>query len=282
MRILNISPKELDYVAILCVDPSLPPKWRKEMEKPMEARKEWLKSMMKKGLQVLVALEKSENVLGSLNTKNQKIEELNVQGKIPTGLIEYLPIEFALEPVKGENSLFIDCIWVFPSFWHSGIGKCLLKTIIENAKPYGGVSVLTYEGDKWFGYFPYMPVNFFKKFGFQEVDRDGSRVLLYFDLGAHNPPTLIPPKNKVINKGTKLVLDVFFNSQCPWSKWMLEKIKQNMEKYDAIVNEVNTDDRKVIEEYGMARGVYVNGEPLIKRMASWKEIEKIVKQELKH
>ena len=74
MQILNISPKELDYVAILCVDPSLPPKWRKEMEKPMEARKEWLKSMMKKGLQVLVALEKSENVLGSLNTKNQKLK----------------------------------------------------------------------------------------------------------------------------------------------------------------------------------------------------------------
>jgi GNAT superfamily N-acetyltransferase len=282
MQILNISPKELDYVAILCVDPSLPPKWRKEMKKPMEARKEWLKSMMKKGLQVLVALEKSEDVLDSLNAKNQKIEELNVRGKIPKGLIEYLPIEFALEPVKGKSSLFINCIWVFPSFWHSGIAKRLLKTLIDNAKPHGGVSVLAYEGDKWFDYFPYMPVNFFKKFGFKEVDREGSRVLLYFDLGAHKPPKLIPPKNKAIKKGDKLVLDIFYNSQCPWSKWMLEKIKQNMEKYNAIINAINTDDRKVIEKYGMARGVYINGEPVIKRMALWREVEKIIKQKLQH
>jgi len=75
-----------------------------------------------------------------------------------------------------------------------------------------------------------------------------------------------------------MVMDVFFNSQCPWSGWIVDKIKRNIKKYDAVVNAINTDDRKVIEEYGMSRGVCINGVPIVKRMASWKEIESIVKQ----
>ena len=72
-------------------------------------------------------------------------------------------------------------------------------------------------------------------------------------------------------------MDVFFNSQCPWSGWMVDKIKRNIKEYGVIVNAINTDDRKVIKEYGMSRGVFVNGVPIVKRMASWKEIESIIK-----
>ena len=281
MQILNVLPEELDYVAMLCVDPDLPHKWREEMKITMDTRKQWLKSMMKKGLRVLVALEKSEDVLRSLKgVKSSKIKKLAVQGNIPKGLIEYLPIEFAPEPVKGENAVFIDCIWVLPLFWHTSIAKSLLEKLVEDAKPYGGASVLAYDGDKWFGFFPYMPASFFKKFGFKEVCRDGSRVLLYRDLGANKPPLLISPKNKIVEKDDKLVLDIFFNSQCPWSGWMVNKIKRHIKKYDVIINEINTDDRKVVEEYGISRGVYINGVPAIKRMATWKEVEELIKQKM--
>ena len=47
------------------------------------------------------------------------------QRKSKRGLIEYLPIEIAPEPVKGEKSLFINCIWVLPRFKKKGIGKAL-------------------------------------------------------------------------------------------------------------------------------------------------------------
>ncbi|MDI6847842.1 MAG: GNAT family N-acetyltransferase [Candidatus Bathyarchaeia archaeon] len=278
MRIREVSSEELDYVAVLCLDPWMPPKWREAMKPAMDARKEWLGTMMRKGLQVSVALEKSEEVLRSFGAKNAKIRELVVRGNVPKGLIEYVPIEFAPEPVKGEKSLFIDCVWVLPKFWHGGVGKGLLERFIENAKAYGGASVLAYEGDKWFGFFPYMPVGFFKKFGFKEVGRDGSRVLLHLNLGADEQPSLLYPKTKVIEEGDKVVIDVFFGSQCPWSGWMVDRIKRNVKRYDAVVNAVNTDDRKIIEEYGMSRGVCINGEPVIKRMASWKEIESVVKQ----
>jgi len=282
MQILEVSLEELDYVARLCLDPFMPPKWQEAMQPAMDVRKEWLKAMMHNGLQVLVALEKSDNFLRSFGARNKKIRELIVGGKVPKGLIEYVPIEFAPEPVKGVKSLFIDCIWVLPKFWHAGVARRLMEKFIENARVYGGASVLAYEGDKWFGFFPYMPVGFFEKFGFREVCRDGSRVLLHLDLGGGELPTLIHPKTRKINKSDRLMLDVFFSSQCPWSRWMVDKIKRNMRRYDAVIREINTDDRRVIEEYGMSRGVCINGVPVIKRMASWKEVESIVKQTILH
>lgn len=281
MQIHQISVEELDYVSRLCVDPWMPPTWREAMMPAMNARKEWLKAMMPQGLRVLVALEKVE-ALRSRSARSKKMRELIVDGNFPEGLIEYAPIEFAPEPVLGEKSLFINCVWVLPRFWHKGIARNLLETFIEDAKIHGGASVLAYEGDKWFGFFPYMPVSFFKSFGFKEVDRDGNRVMLHLDLGAHATPTLIRPKARRSEKGDKPVVNVFYSSQCPWSGWMADRIKRNMKKYDTAVNAINTDDRNVIEAYGISRGLSINGVPVLKRMASWKEAESIVKQAIAH
>ena len=282
MQILEVSSEELDYVARLCLDPFMPPTWREAMQPAMDVRKGWLKAMMHEGLQVLVALEESDDVLRSFGARNRKIRELVIRGKVPKGLVEYAPIELAPEPVTGKSSLFINCVWVLPKFWNAGVARSLLERFLEDAKAYGGASVLTYESDKWFGYFPYMPVNFFTKFGFREVDRDGSRVLLHLNFGGEEHPRLIYPKTRKVGKSDKIIVDVLFNSQCPWSWWMVDKVKRGMKKYGAVVNAINTDDRTVIEEYGLSRGVCINGKPVLKRMASWKEIDFAVKQAIGH
>lgn len=111
-----MSPEELDYVAAVCLDPSIPSKWRQVMEPCMDRRREWLKTMMPKGLQVSVAFEKADVVKASLGFKNSKFLGMAMHGVFPEGLIEYLPIKIAPEPVKGRNSLFVDCIWVVPPF----------------------------------------------------------------------------------------------------------------------------------------------------------------------
>jgi GNAT superfamily N-acetyltransferase len=281
MQIHEVSREEIDLVAAVCLDPSIPPKWREAMKPCMKIRKKWLEVMMGKGLRVLVALENPNVVIDSLSVQNAKFKEMAVHGRFPKGLLEYVPIEFAPEPVKGEKSLFINCIWVVPPFWHSNVARALMERFIEKAKTCGSASVLAYEGDKWFGFFPYMPASFFKRFGFKEVDRDETRVLLHLDLGANQKPILVRPKKKV-EQSDKMVIDVFFNSQCPWSGWMVDRIKRNARKYDAMVNAINTDDRKVIEEYGISRGVRIDGIPIVKRMASWKEIESIAKHAKSH
>jgi GNAT superfamily N-acetyltransferase len=282
MQIREVSPEELDFVARLCLDPFMVPTWREAMQPAMVVREEWLKTMMREGLKVLVALEKSEDVLSFFSARNRKIRELIIRDKIPKGLIEYAPIEFAPEPVTGENSLFINCVWVLPKFWNADIAKSLLNGFIEDAKAYGGASVLTYESDKWFGYFPYMPTSFFRKFGFREVDRDGTRVLLHLKLGTDEEPRLLEPRIRVIGKSDRIIVDVLFNSQCPWSWWMADKVKRGMKKYGAVVNAVNTDDRRMIEKYGLSRGVCINGKPVLKRMVSWKEIDLALKQFIGH
>ena len=65
-----------------------------------------------------------------------------------------------------------------------------MRHFLDDARKVGGASVLSYEGDKWFGYFDYMPVSFFERFGFEEVSRDETRVLLHLDLGASVKPRL--------------------------------------------------------------------------------------------
>jgi len=257
VNIYEVAAHELDMVAAICLDPSVPKTRKKAMESSMEARKRWLSSMMQVGLKVAVALGPR-------------------RGKL--GLIEYIPIQHASEPVQGKNSLFINCIWVIPPIWKKGVAKTLLSYAIEQGKKTGGITTLAYDGDKWFGVFPYMPSSFFQKFGFKEVDRDDSRVLLHMDLGGGNQPSLIRPKTQRIPNNGKVVVEILFNNQCPWSGWMVDKAQRALKKYDATVVAVNTDDQKILRKYGLARGVLINGVPAIKRMATVKEIESLAQK----
>jgi GNAT superfamily N-acetyltransferase len=252
----EVSSDELDIVAGICLDPSVPKTWREAMAPCMEVRKEWLTGMMKQGLQVIVAI-------GPNKTK--------------MGLVEICPIHLATEPVSGRNGLFINCMWVLPPKWKQGVGKALIEHAIENARPSGGLSVLAYGGDRWFGYFQYMPASFFKQFGFSEVDRDETRVLLYLDLGGKEKPSLIQPKVMPVDEESTSI-EVLFNSQCPWSGWMANRACREFGKYDVAINTVNTDDRKIMEKYGLSRGVLLNGFPILKRMSSVKEIKEKINE----
>jgi GNAT superfamily N-acetyltransferase len=257
LELRKISSDELRYVSYLCLW-GVSRNQKEAMKEHMEKRLKWIEDMMPRGLEIVVAFD---------------------QRKSKRGLIEYLPIEIAPEPVKGENSLFIDCIWVLSRFSKVGIGKGLMQCLLKEARNVGGATVLAYEGDKWFGYFDYMPANFFEKFGFEEVSRDGTRVLLHLDLGAHQFPRLITPRRREIGKKDKIILDVFCNRQCPWCGWMVDNIQKNVAKNpDVTVNVINTDSGELLEKFGIARGVSVNGQPVLKRMAPWKEIKKALKR----
>ena len=247
----KITANELPYVSYLCLW-GVGKKQKEAMKGHMEKRLKWIEEMFPKGLEIIVALSPR---------KSKK------------GLVEYLPIEMAPEPVKGKSSLFINCIWVLPRFKKTGIGKGLMQHFLDDARKVGGASVLSYEGDKWFGYFDYMPTSFFKRFGFEEVSRDETRILLHLDLGAHTTPELLTPKSQRIKKKGKTVVDVFCNSQCPWCGWMADEINRNVKGSDISLKLINTDNRETIEENGLARGISINGKPAIKRMAAWKEIK---------
>ncbi|MFX1593666.1 MAG: GNAT family N-acetyltransferase [Promethearchaeota archaeon] len=285
MEIQTITKDKLDLICAICLDPSVDKETRDLMEDGMDERIYWIKEMMQKGLEILVALEKPRKEKIHYKWVGKMLHsDLTIHGRVPMGLLEYIPIEHALEPVKGNNCLFINCMWILPPFWLNGVGKALLKSFLEKAKQYGGASVIAYEGDRWFGTsIRYMPSSFFKKFGFKEVDRDGSRVLLFLDLGSSSTPKFIFPELKDQYKSQKLNLEILYNSQCPWSKYMINTIKNNIEKnFNINLNIINTDDRIVIEKLGISRGVFLNGKPIIKRMASWEEIKLEIEKFIKN
>ncbi|MFX0003454.1 MAG: GNAT family N-acetyltransferase [Promethearchaeota archaeon] len=276
MEIETLVEDKLDIICTVCLDPSVDKKTRDLMENGMEERIRWIKEMVPKGLEILIASEKPREEKIHYKWVGPMLHsDLAIHGRVHMGLLEYIPIENALEPIDGKNSLFINCMWVLPPFWNKGVGTALIKQFIEKAKKFGGACVIVYDGDRWFGTsIKYMPLSFFKKFEFKEVDRDGNRVLLYLDLGSSSVPKFIISKIKPFHKNKKLLLDVFYNSQCPWSKFMINEIKKGVNKRSDInLNIYNTDDPKLVKDLGISRGVYLNGKPIIKRMASWEEIK---------
>ncbi|MFX0104617.1 MAG: GNAT family N-acetyltransferase [Candidatus Hodarchaeota archaeon] len=284
MEIQALTKDKLDFICAICLDPSVDQETQDLMEDGMDGRMSWIKKMMPKGLEILVALEKPKQEKIHYKWVGKMLHsDLAVHGQVPIGLLEYIPIEYALEPIEGKSTLFINCMWILPPFWSRGVGKALIESFIERAKQIGGGSVIAYDGDKWFGTsINYMPSSFFKKFGFKEVDKDGSRVLLFLDLGTSEQPKFILTRKMDYSKGKESNLSIFFNSQCPWSKYMINTVKQGVEKYANInFNIVNTDSRELIQKLGISRGICLNGKPIIKRLASWKEIQPEIEKALK-
>jgi len=115
-----------------------------------------------------------------------------------------------------------------------------MRTLIEEARNEKGIAVLPYEEYQWLGFFDYMPAWFFKKFGFKGVDRDGRRLLLFFDFGRANPPHLLHPRVKVKEAKGSSELVLLWNSQCPWSGWMADVVRSKTYSH-LTLRLINTD-----------------------------------------
>jgi GNAT superfamily N-acetyltransferase len=243
----------------------------------MSDRLIWIKEMMDIGLEIFVALEEPKNEEIHYKWVGKMLHsDLAIRGQVPMGLLECVPIEHALEPIKGEKSLFINCMWILPPFWGRAVGRALIEFLINRAKEIGGISTIAYDGDKWCGTsINYMPLSFFKKFGFREIERDGSRVLLHIDLGAKITPKLIYPNFEALENEKESQLVAFYNCQCPWSKLMIDELNKNTEKdLDIKPKVLETNKRELILKYGISRGLVIDGKPVIKRIALWKEMQK--------
>jgi GNAT superfamily N-acetyltransferase len=262
MRIVEWQGGDTGILNDLCLHPDDPAAMRRVMCPYVDQRMAWLRRMAPSGLWVAVAT----------LSDGQK-----------AGLIECVPIELAAEPVEGGGGMFINCLWVLRQFSGQGAGAALLEYVLDKAGPDSSVSVLAYEGDRWFGYFSYMPARFFRRFGLAEVDRDGSRVLLHRGPGSEPGPKLMTPRSRTPEPSpTGLpVVEVLTSSQCPWAGWMYHRVVEGLRRLPVEVRVVSTDDPDVVREYGLTRGVCVNGYPLVRRMASGREVVRKVKDYLR-
>lgn len=72
-------------------------------------------------------------------------------GKI-VGQIEYAPPEASYYPIKGENIIIMNCIWVLKRAKGHGFGKLLLKNMMKNEKNTTGFATIALENhwSPWF------------------------------------------------------------------------------------------------------------------------------------
>ncbi len=277
LEVKKLTQDELNYIPALCLDPSVGKEGKGIMAKAMDRRIEWITEMMNRGLELFVALENPRDEIINYKWAGMiKHSDLAISGKVPMGLLECIPIEHALEPIVGKDSLFINCMWILPPFWKKGVGDALIKAFIERARQIGSGSVLSYENESWFDTtIEYMPMSFFKKYGFIETDRDGKRILLFLDFNGGTPPNFLPLNlNNELNDQA-LTLNLFCNDQCPWSTYMVKEIREGIKLYQSIdINIISTTKKRLIEKFGISRGVTLNNRPLFKSMITWDHVKK--------
>lgn len=144
--------------------------------------------------------------------------KLDVKGKV---FIEYAPLETAWVPIRGENFLYIYCLWVSGSYKGKGYGKSLLEYCINDAKAQGksGVCVLSSKKKK-----PFLTEKkLMTKFGFQVVDTLSDEYeLLSLSFNGENPSFNDTVRQMRINQKE---LTIFYGMQCPFIPNCIEQVK---------------------------------------------------------
>ncbi|CAG0935207.1 hypothetical protein TFLX_04039 [Thermoflexales bacterium] len=255
--------QDTEEQTLLCLNYDFDKDWAMDRErafKPLGRAKEvkrfWNYSMLFKGVRILVAYE----------------------GASPIGHLEYIPIEHAPRPITGKDLTFITCLFVPPKHrWH-GVGAQLLAACEEKARVHtGGLTVIAYPDSL------FMPAGFFIEHGFTVVaDRDYAWLLLknWRDV---NLPEFLPrryqPRTPPAGQTT---VDLFWCGQCPFWVHARDELLQVAHELGkrVTVREINTDDRAVLEQSGIANGLFINGECAFLSPPSKSELRKALQAKM--
>lgn len=209
-----------------------------EREESCRRRIAWLKSMERHGLRVKVAI---------------------LNGKC-AGFLYLIPIEVSPLPIQGKELMVFPCLVSASKFSKNGIGKKLIEAAEEEAKNQNrkGIATIGFFWDFWF-----MPADYFLKLDFQVAEKRGQEAILWkqFDKDAEIPQfreenyTFKPIKGKI-------VVDLFWNRFCLTSDVEAQRVRDVVSEYgnDVILNEYSAIDQKTIQQYGIERRIYVNGD----------------------
>ncbi len=201
-----------------------------------EARRSWIKQWLNKGYEGQIAYE---------------------QGS-PVGFVDYLPIEYTPDPIRGEGLFFLNCIYVIRACQGRGFGKALLSAAEREAKrTKKGMAVTAFDHEHWF-----MPASYFIKAGYEEVDRRAELVLLTKTFKQVSSPFFLEQGYKPQLTRGKVVVDVFWSGRCPHNPIAVDRVKKICGEFpdNIILKEFSTDDLEVARRYGISFGIFINGE----------------------
>jgi GNAT superfamily N-acetyltransferase/predicted Rdx family selenoprotein len=230
MKIVDLTPSTIDDSISLCIGS------KPGFEQAREEKRRWLEGRLPNRVGTKLAY-----FDGSL-----------------AGMVEYSPIEDTPFPVVGKHLLHIHCVWVLPTFQKKGLGEELVKSVVNEARSRGrkGVSVIAHDGAF------FMPISFFASQKFRTVDRRSHSELMWRMLEDAEPPKFIWSRFSPTEAPDRVTVDVLYCSQCPWTIKSRERMTRISREFgnDVKIRALRTDDRKVMENLGDLKGVYVNGQ----------------------
>lgn len=208
----------------------------------------WLREQHRYGLRVKVALIDGRHV----------------------GFLYAMPVEIAPWGTVGRDLMAIQCL-VANKPAGQGIGRALMTAAEEEARRQErkGTIVIAYYHDFWF-----MPAYFFEKCGYSrigeiaEVTDVGERIYLsnkallwkVFDDSAE--PPRFPKQNYVFKPvAGKVVIDLFTTRSCLTYDVEAQRVREVADEFgdSVVLREYCADNPKVRDEYGLCRGIFING-----------------------
>lgn len=229
-----------------------------------------------------IAMERARWIRANLD-RGLKIKIAIAEGH-PLGFAHCLPIELGTWEIEGRDLMAIPCLTlsydrVYSGQKGSGVGRALVQAVEEEArKSNKGVVTVCYDHDFWF-----MPLSFFKRLGYQEVDHRGAKVIMLKTFARVAPPHFhdFSPTTELVPG--KVVVDAFWQSICPTAIEEMQSIKRVCAEFGdrVVLHAINTTDPENRSHYPVSRSLFINGVRIIFEDAgSPEEIREAIVKEL--
>lgn len=190
------------------------------------------------------------------------------------GHIYWVPAEKALVPYRIEEGVAFEyCEWIQRAWQGKGGMQLLFRAFVDylQAEHYKGILV---DGTEYEGYMHY---RHFLKRGFRILRESDGGKLMYYPLSQENVkvepiPVQLPPEGQ---KG----ICIFGSLFCPVGASAVMAVRNAVSELgDKVRLQEISASREVIERYGIADGIYINGRPVFFGPVKEDQVKETIKQ----
>ncbi len=186
------------------------------------------------------------------------------QDGVNTGMIEYVPGQYAWRTINAKNYTVIHCLQISRLHTHQGYGNALLNACIDDSKNADGIAIVT-SSKPWVN-----DKKFFKKHGFKQVDKAApyyELLVRQFREEASLPCFNTGWENRALTYGKGIT--VFYSNQCPIIIDALKSIEEAADECALNIAFVEIDSAEKAQNapfvYGTF-GILLNGHFLTHRI----------------
>ncbi len=260
MKVVDLTEEFLPLYLVCLED------WSDELKEGGDRKRAWYDRMIEHGLRVKLAL--------------------NDQGAVG-GMIQYVPIEYSV--AEGANLYFINCIWVHGhkqgrgNFQHRGMGRALLEAAEIDARSLKAKGMVS-----WGLVLPaFMRASWFKKQGYQVVDREGLQALLWKPFtGDARPPKWRRQKPAIVLEPGKVTVTAYCSGWCPAQNLAYERVRRAVADPEfsgkIVLREFDTCGLAGLSPLGMLDALFVNNKQIrTGPPPSYERIRKLISKKAK-